>query len=104
MKLIWERYSYVIVLIAVSYLAIFAVIHKLDHTDEFINVTVQEGESLWEIAERYSENNNMSSQEFVHWVKQENGVDESSINPGDQLTIPVEDELSPSDVTVLAGE
>ncbi|WP_147532237.1 cell division suppressor protein YneA [Bacillus marasmi] len=104
MKLIWERYSYVILLIAVSYIAIFAVIHKLDHTDGFINVTVQEGESLWEIAERYSESNNMSSQEFVHWVKQENGIDEGMINPGDQLMIPVQEGLTSTDVTVLAGE
>ncbi|NMD69574.1 LysM peptidoglycan-binding domain-containing protein [Bacillus sp. DNRA2] len=104
MKLIWKRYSYVIVLIAVSYLAIFAIIHKLDKTDEFINITVQEGESLWVIAEKYSDSHDMTEEEFVHWVQAENGLSEDAIYPGDQLMIPVQDKFTSSDVTVLAGE
>lgn len=104
MRLIWERYSYVIILIAVSYIAIFAVIHKLDKADNFINVTVQDGESLWKIAEKYSDRHEMSPKEFVLWVKKENGITDEAIYPGEKLMIPVQNEITPTDVTVLAGE
>lgn len=104
MKKLWERYSYVIILIAISYAAIFTVIHKLDKTDEFINVTVQQGESLWEIADKFSDRHTMSNAEFVSWVKAENGIEEDAIHPGDSLVIPVEGTEFEPDVTVLAGE
>jgi cell division protein YceG involved in septum cleavage len=104
MKKLWERYSYVIVLIAISYIAIFAIIHKLDKTDEFINVTVQEGETLWEIAEKFSENHSMTASEFVQWVENENGMTGDEIYPGDQLMIPVKETVTNHEVAVLAGE
>lgn len=104
MKKLWERYSYVIILVAISYISIFALIHKLDKTDEFINVTVKEGESLWEIAEEYSDRHSMSSSEFIQWVEKNNEIAGDEIYPGDNLVIPVEETNTNVEITVLAGE
>lgn len=104
MKKLWEKYSYVIILIAISYAAIFTVIHKLDKSDEFINVTVQQGDSLWEIAEEFSNSHSMTNSEFISWVKEQNGIEGDAIHPGESLVIPVEMAEYEPDVTVLAGE
>jgi cell division protein YceG involved in septum cleavage len=101
MKKLWKKYSYVIVLISITYISIFALIHKLDQTDEFMKITVQQGESLWEIAEKYSDRHSMSSPEFIDWVEQKNNINGKSIYPGDQLVIPVKEN---QEITVLAGE
>ncbi len=105
MKKIWEQNSYVIILIAISFIAVFALLHKFEKPNEFTSVTVQEGESLWEIAEKYSDNHSMSSSEFVSWVEKKNGLTGETIFPGDKLVIPVfeQTEVQP-ELTNLASQ
>lgn len=89
MKKLWENYSYAIILLAVS--LIFSIIAKaqLNNGDGYITVTIEEGQSLWEIAETFSGEHNLSENEFVSWVKKENGIVGETIFPGDELVIPV---------------
>ncbi len=89
MKKLWEKYSYIIILAAVCFIAAFSISNKLQEPNEYINVTVNEGDSLWKIAEKYSDGHNMSSAEFVQWVEKKNGITGETIFPGEELTIPV---------------
>ncbi|WP_210367454.1 LysM peptidoglycan-binding domain-containing protein [Bacillus sp. REN3] len=90
MKKLWNHYSYAIVLIAVSLIfSLVAKVHLNSSDDSYITVTIEEGQSLWEIADIFSEEHNLSESEFVRWVQKENGIMDEKIYPGDELVIPV---------------
>lgn len=89
MKKLWENYSYALILIAVS--LIFSLVAKaqLNNEDAYITVTIEEGQSLWEIAEVFAGEHNFTENEFVSWVEKENGIIGEIVFPGDELVIPV---------------
>lgn len=89
MKKLWENYSFAIILLAVS--LIFSLVAKfhLNNEDAYITVTIEEGQSLWELAETFAHDHNLSENEFVSWVEKENGIAGQMIHPGDELVIPV---------------
>ena len=92
MKKLWENYSYAIILLAVS--LIFSLVAKaqLNNEDAYITVTIEEGQSLWEIAQSFANEHHLSESEFISWVEKENGIVGKTIFPGDELVIPVEAE------------
>ena len=99
MKKQWENYSYAIILLAVS--LIFSVVAKaqLNNEDAYITVTIEEGQSLWEIAETFASEHNLSENDFVSWVEKENGIVGEAIFPGDELVIPVvAEQIEPSQI------
>lgn len=89
MKKLWENYSYALILLAVS--LIFSLVAKaqLNNEDAYITVTIEEGQSLWEIAEVFASEHNFTENEFVSWVEKENGIIGEMVFPGDELVIPV---------------
>jgi len=90
MKKLWENYSYAIILLAVSLIFSFVAKAHLNSSDDaYITVTIEEGQSLWEIAETYANEHNLSENEFVSWVQEKNGITGEVIYPGDELVIPV---------------
>ena len=93
MKKIWNRYSYAIILILLSFSAAFILSGKSTNQidEEYISVKVLEGDSLWEISEKYAEEHNLTPQQFINWVKKTNGIDEY-IYAGDSIVIPVSKE------------
>ncbi|MCR6096155.1 LysM peptidoglycan-binding domain-containing protein [Salipaludibacillus agaradhaerens] len=52
--------------------------------------TVSEGESLWMIASSAAEEMEMTIEEALVWIKNENALDNEAIYPGQSLAIPVE--------------
>ncbi|WP_035101771.1 cell division suppressor protein YneA [Aneurinibacillus terranovensis] len=56
--------------------------------DTSITVTVQEGETLWNIADRYNEQEGMSVPELIFYIKQANHLKTAMIQPGDKIIIP----------------
>ncbi|MCR6118986.1 LysM peptidoglycan-binding domain-containing protein [Salipaludibacillus agaradhaerens] len=52
--------------------------------------TVSEGESLWMIASSAAEEMEMTIEEALVWIKNENELDNEAIYPGQSLAIPVE--------------
>ena len=105
MKKIWEKYSYVIILIAITYISAFTLFNRFEKPTNFVNVTIQEGESLWGIAEKYSDQHSMTSAQFVRWVEKKNGISGDRIFPGAQLQVPVQEvEKTNAEMIVLAGQ
>ncbi|WP_449622129.1 cell division suppressor protein YneA [Robertmurraya sp. Marseille-Q9965] len=90
MKKIWNRYSYAIILILLSFSLALIFAQKSESTinEEFISITVEEGDSLWELSKAYADDHQLSSKQFINWVKKTNEIDDN-INVGDSIIIPV---------------
>lgn len=96
MKKLWNKYSYAITLIILScsLSIILSVQHHSNEADDYLKVTITEGDSLWEIAEQFSDQHSLSNKEFVTWIKKHNEIDEDQIFPGEEIIIPVSKEIS----------
>ncbi len=99
MKKIWSQYSFAILLIGLSFFLAFVLSEKSQTpiNDEYLSITVEKGDSLWGLAQLYD--HDMSSKEFINWVKKINQVDENIII-GQSLIIPVKKD----DLLVARGE
>lgn len=91
MKKLWNRYSYAIILLVLSLFTTFILVCQLDRLDDdaLMKITINEGDSLWQIAEEFSEEHKLTSKEFVKWVESKNGISGDRIYPGDELVIPI---------------
>lgn len=91
MKKLWNHYSYAIILILISLLTslVFSIRFDTFHQKQYVTVTVSQGDTLWKIADDYSEQQSLSKGEFVSWVKTHNQIDEDHIFPGEKIMIPV---------------
>ncbi|GLB59245.1 cell division suppressor protein YneA [Cytobacillus sp. NCCP-133] len=91
LKKLWKSYSYAIILFVLSLAASVILVVQMEtlESDKFVTVRVSEGDSLWEIAENFSAEHSLSSNEFVSWVEQNNGITGGRIFPGDVIVIPV---------------
>ncbi|PLR94816.1 cell division suppressor protein YneA [Bacillus sp. T33-2] len=93
MKKVWDNYSYAIILFAVSiaFGAVFA--GQFNTSDkEYITVTVEEGESIWQIAEKFSGDHKLTTDQFISWVEKQNGINGNNILAGEELVVPVSTE------------
>lgn len=91
MKKLWNHYSYVICLIIISVVATVFLSFQFGAFQQktYMKVKVAAGDSLWKIADEYSDNQTMSNQNFVNWVLLHNDIDADHIFPGQVITIPV---------------
>ena len=86
----WRNYSYTIILVVFSLLALwFVKINISSSPDQYITITVMEGESLWAISEKYEENHELSKGQFVEWVEKHNGISGDYIFAGEDIVIPI---------------
>ncbi|WP_409253835.1 LysM peptidoglycan-binding domain-containing protein [Bacillus sp. SCS-153A] len=90
---IWKNYSYVILLMGLAVIMGSVALMKVGTGESYQTVTVQEGDSLWTIADELSEEHNMSTQELVKWVSKKNNLSTDIIKPGETLVIPMEKSL-----------
>jgi cell division protein YceG involved in septum cleavage len=85
---IWRNYSYVILLMGLAVIMGAVALMKIGAGDSYQKVTVQEGDSIWTIAEELSDDYNMSTKDLVEWVSENNNLATDIIQPGDSLIIP----------------
>ncbi|WP_042356177.1 cell division suppressor protein YneA [Bacillus rubiinfantis] len=106
MKIIWNHFSYAIILILLS--CIFAVVLSLqnwfNHQEQYIKVTVSEGDSLWKLSEQYSGQHSLTNEQFVSWVKKHNEKIAEQIYPGEKIIIPVQKKAVNNSEIVSAAE
>lgn len=81
-------FSFFIVFVAITGAIIY--MDNQNETDTFLQVTVEDGDSLWSIANKFEKSTNISKQEFVKWVQDNNDIHSSIIKPGEVVIVPVE--------------
>lgn len=94
MKKLWNQYSYAIILVILScsVALILSFQQSSEVKDQYLKVSVSEGDSLWEISNQYSDQHSLSNKEFISWVKKHNKNIDEKIYPGDEIMIPVSTE------------
>ncbi|MFZ7943671.1 cell division suppressor protein YneA [Neobacillus sp. 19] len=104
MKKLWNQYSYAITLIILSCSLAFILSfqHHPKNQDDYVKVTISEGDTLWEISSQYTGQHSLSPDEFVSWVKKHNENISDQIFPGEEIIIPVSKKRS-SSTTELAS-
>ncbi|HZG70419.1 MAG TPA: LysM peptidoglycan-binding domain-containing protein [Chondromyces sp.] len=90
MTLNLKNYSFAILFIIVSFFSGLFAIMVLSSETPYQEIIVQEGDSLWSLAEKYENMHMMSTEEFIGWVQKENRLLNAYIKPGDKLLIPIE--------------
>lgn len=55
----------------------------------YAQVVIHEGDTLWDIVEKYNPDVNKSYQEIIHDISETNDIDVNNIQPGDMIFVPV---------------
>jgi len=94
LKKLWRNYSYSIILVVLSLVASIIIKTNLTPTDtnQYMTITIKDGESLWEISQKYEEQHGLSKEEFFKWVEKHNGVSRDYIVAGKDLVLPIKSE------------
>ncbi|MFC0271438.1 LysM peptidoglycan-binding domain-containing protein [Metabacillus herbersteinensis] len=87
-----ESLSYILSFFVVIIVFAFAITYtgKEDTLENFHQVEIEEGESLWSIAEKYEEHASIPKQEFVKWIQDKNNLATSVIKPGEVVFVPID--------------
>ena len=102
MKKLWNQYSYAITLILLSCTLAFFLSLNHHSDDQYVKVTISEGDTLWKISDQFEGQHSLSHKEFVSWVKKHNENIKDQIYPGEEIVIPVSKQES-SQPTQLAS-
>ncbi|MBC1860002.1 cell division suppressor protein YneA [Listeria welshimeri] len=102
LKLIWDKfYVSIIFVITCLVLGIVLMCTVLGNSSNYSEVNINEGDSLWAIADEYASKSDMPKADFVAWVEKENNLTEGHVKAGDSVVIPVhETRLQNSDSTI----
>ncbi|MDQ0178432.1 cell division suppressor protein YneA [Bacillus chungangensis] len=88
---LWRKYSYAIIFMAISFFSgVYFIFHIEPEAAEMKQyIVVEEGDNLLSLAAQYTEDNQMTIEEFIEWVQRENQLLNDQIAAGDNLIIPV---------------
>ncbi|MCQ6276285.1 LysM peptidoglycan-binding domain-containing protein [Bacillus sp. V3B] len=90
MKKLWKNYSYAIILVVLTMIALWLIkINVASSPEHYMTITVMDGDSLWGISQKYESQHGLTEKEFVEWVEQYNGIYGDNIFSGDNLVIPI---------------
>ena len=90
MFILWRKYSYAIIFIVISFFSgVYLILHIEPEAAAIKqHIVVEEGDSLLSLANQYSEESQMTIEEFIEWVQRENQLFSDQIVAGDDLIIP----------------
>ncbi|WP_243291837.1 LysM peptidoglycan-binding domain-containing protein [Bacillus sp. FJAT-47783] len=88
-------FTYMISFFVAMSLVVLALIYTGEKEDlsNYHEVTIEHGDSIWSIAERYEEKLEMDKINFVKWVEEKNDLRNLVLQPGDTVVIPVEKKM-----------
>lgn len=81
-----QKYNYIKILCIVT-LLIITYIYITDDEMAYEQIIIQQGDTLWTLAERYK--GNLTTEQWIHKVKKENDIQGEHIVAGGTLTIPI---------------
>lgn len=90
---LWANYSYILVFFGLALVASIYFILQMKDGVSYHSIEVQEGDTLWTIADQYSSDSSMSTDEFIKWVGEQNNLATYTISAGDSLVLPVKKKL-----------
>ncbi|MBM6618348.1 cell division suppressor protein YneA [Bacillus suaedaesalsae] len=70
--------------------------------DQYIQMEIAANETVWELAEKYAKDHNLSTWEFVKWVEDKNKVDADHIAIGTVLILPIEKKDKGNSIIIVA--
>lgn len=62
---------------------------QTNNQESYLEITINSGDTLWEINKTYKNQHNLDFSDFVAWIETNNGIDSSRLKPGDKLFIPI---------------
>jgi len=62
---------------------------KIEERKQYVKIEVQDGDTLWELADRIKGGKPADKQKFIEWVADKNNLPTSVIKPGDVLILPL---------------
>lgn len=80
-----------IIFAAVFILAFFILKTSIASADpgKYEKVTIEKGDTLWQIAGSHKQQSHMSRSRFIRWVEKMNQVKSDELIPGETIMIPV---------------
>lgn len=105
LKNLWAKYSYTIILFVLLLGSLFIInINIPNSSEQYITITVKNGDSLWKISQQFEDQHGLTEKEFVKWVEKYNSLTGEVIHSGDQIIIPIsEKQLDLDDYQELAS-
>lgn len=102
MKLIWDKfYVSIIFVLTCIVLGIILMCTVVGGGNDYSEVNVSEGDSLWALADQYAGKSDMAKADFVSWVEKENNLADGHVEAGESVIIPVhKTKLIKSDSTI----
>ncbi|HAZ4543984.1 TPA: cell division suppressor protein YneA [Listeria monocytogenes] len=102
MKLIWDKfYVSIIFVLTCIVLGIILMCTVVGGGNDYSEVNVSEGDSLWALADQYAGKSDMAKADFVSWIEKENNLADGHVEAGDSVVIPVhKTKLIKSDSTI----
>ena len=79
----------IMIIVFAGYTAIGAGYAEASAVRTYVQVTIDEGDSLWSVVERCNKGANIDVQSAIYDVYEINDIDAADIQPGDKLFIPV---------------
>ena len=89
MKKYISKHALELLMLASIVAILFMVFTEPDTQISYVRHTVQTGECVWEVAEKYSGQQIKPMNEFSWMISKENGLEGKVVQPGDSLLIPL---------------
>lgn len=83
--------SFIIVFIIISLLIMFTLFEEFKpvNTTNYKQVTIEQGDTLWSLADTYGKEIHKNHEQFINWVERVNQITPENIKPGQKIVIPI---------------
>jgi LysM repeat protein len=85
-----KKYNYVaLIIVSTVIMSLITLSVLTKDTSEYISIQVKQGDTLWELADKYEEKTSLSKDKFIKWTKEENKLNSDNITIGQVIVLPV---------------
>ncbi|MFY4773988.1 cell division suppressor protein YneA [Metabacillus sp. RGM 3146] len=86
-----DSLPYIFTFMALMITMVFAVAYSGQQSNlkDYATIKVEEGDNLWNLADKLEDKHGLSKIDFVQWVQDNNHLNSPVIHPGESVVIPV---------------